>query len=629
MRPVSDPARTGARLPRVSRLLLALATAASAVLAPGAALGQAFGPIYRVSAFDVEYALDHPGHIPTQELLDLEVGLRSTAEAYVAPRPVDRTVRMRLSSLPRNAYFSVTAIQHINQHIVSTFNRRHFNGVIVTVPEIEEGTGRDLRPVGRTRLRLRIWTGRVSRVTTLADGDRFGGLATDERTNNAAHDWIRDRSPVRPGGPRGLLDIQALEDYAAELSRHPGRRVDVELEAGDRPGTTSVNLRIAESRPWYVYAQYSNTGTEATTKNRERFGAVHNQLLGRDDILRVDYVTGDFDSPNAVVASYDSPFTLAAPDWRWGLRGSWSEFDASTVGFVDSRFVGEQVSGDAALSVNVYQRRELFVDLRAGARWQQIYVKNFQFDDSTYATFLLPQVGVAGQRDTRTSTLRFALDVDVGLTNNSVEELTLLGNEDPSEDFVILRLDGSYSVYLEPLINRTAWEDPSTPRSSTLAHEVAFLLRGQWAPGARLVPQYQQIAGGLYTVRGYEQAEVAGDNLVLGSAEYRFHLPRFLSPDTTPPELPLMGEFRARPPHVWGRPDWDLIFRVFTDAAYVTQNDIKSTESDWTLWSAGAGAELQLLRNLTVRFDAGYVLHAAGQSTRGDTRGHVVATLLY
>ena len=73
-------------------------------------------------------------------------------------------------------------------------------------------------------------------------------------------------------------------------------------------------------------------------------------------------------------------------------------------------------------------------------------------------------------------------------------------------------------------------------------------MRGQYAFGARLVPQYQQIAGGLYTVRGYEQAEVAGDNLVLGSAEYRFHLPRFLSPDTTPPELPLMGEFRARPP---------------------------------------------------------------------------------
>jgi hypothetical protein len=214
MRPVSDPARTGARLPRVSRLLLALATAASAVLAPGAALGQAFGPIYRVSAFDVEYALDHPGHIPTQELLDLEVGLRSTAEAYrlllghgdPAHQPAHR---LHLQPPP---------LQRRDRH-------------------------------GRTRLRLRIWTGRVSRVTTLADGDRFGGLATDERTNNAAHDWIRDRSPVRPGGPRGLLDIQALEDYAAELSRHPGRRVDVELEAGDRPGTTRSTRTPVPRRP--------------------------------------------------------------------------------------------------------------------------------------------------------------------------------------------------------------------------------------------------------------------------------------------------------------------------------------------------------------------------------------------
>ncbi|HEY5656167.1 MAG TPA: ShlB/FhaC/HecB family hemolysin secretion/activation protein [Myxococcota bacterium] len=624
MSPASNPLESAARRAAAAGMLL---LAAALSTAPAAA--QVSGPVYPVTAFEIEYALDHPDQVPVEELLDLEVGLRSTPEAYVAPRPVDRTVRMRLSSLPRNARFSAPAIQHISQHIVSTLNRRGYHGVIVSVPEIEASSGLDLRPPGRTTLLLRVWTGRVSRLTTVADGERFAGLTTDERTDNAAHDWMRERAPVQPGGARALLDVEALEDYAAELSRHPGRRVDVELSAGERPGTTDVNLRVAESKPWYAYAQYANTGTEATTKNRERFGLVHNQLLGRDDILRVDYVTGDFDSVHSAVAEYEAPFTLRAPDWRWSLRGWYSEYDASEVGFSNGRFTGEQFAGDVGLRVNVYQRRELFVDVTAGARFQQMHVKNYLFDDSARATYLVPQLGLAGERNTRTSTLRFALGGEGGLTDTDETDLAILGRDRPSQDFALLRLDGSYAFYLEPLLDRAAWEDPSTPGSSTLAHEVAVLVRGQWAFGYRLVPQYQQIAGGLYTVRGYNQAEAAGDNLGLGSLEYRFHLPRIFSPDPTPPEVPGMGEFRTRPQHVWGYPDWDLILRAFTDAAYLTQSDRRDNESNELLWSAGAGVELQVLRNLTVRFDWGYVLKTVGDSERGDTRGHLVATLLY
>jgi len=622
MSPASKPVTATARATFLLAIPILIATHAAA---------QSFGPAYPVSAFQIEFMLEEPDGIDTAELLDLEVGLRASGDVYVAPRPVDRTVRMRLSSLPRNARFSATAIQHINQYIISTLNRRGFYGVIVTVPEIEEGTGRDLRPPGRTTLLLRIWTSRVTRLTTMADGERFEGLTTDERTDNTAHEWIRERAPVRPGGPKSRVDVEALEDYAAELSRHPGRRVDVELEAGDRPGTTAVNLRIAESKPWYAYAQYSNTGTEATTKNRERLGFVHNQLFGRDDILRIDYVTGDFDSLNSVFASYEAPFSLHAPDWRFELRGWYSQFDASEVGFSDGRFTGEQLSGDALMHVNVFQRHEFFLDVVAGGRFQQMYVDNFLLDQSTRVSFLLPQIGVAGDRSTRTSTLLLSAGVDAGFTDANEQELSILGRADPSQDFALLHFDGSLSFYLEPLIDRAAWEDPSTPGSSTLAHEAAFLVRGQWAFDDRLVPQYQQIAGGMYTVRGYPQAISAGDNLLLGSAEYRFHIPRIFRPDPTPPEVPGMGQFRARPQYVWGRPDWDLILRVFTDAARVTQNGKSelATETNDTLWSAGGGIELQVLRNLSVRVDTGVALADVGSTELGDTETYVVATLLY
>ena len=601
-----------------------------------------YEPVYRVSEIIVEYALDSPQQIPLDEVIDLEVGVKRAEDAYVAPRPVDRTVRIRLSALPRDASFGASALLHINQYIVASFNRRGFNGVLVAVPDIEEGTGRDLRPPGVTALRLRIWTGQVSRVATIADGERFGGLSADERTNHAAHAWIRERSPVRPGGPRGLLSVTALEDYAAEISRHPGRRMDVEVAPGPRAGTTAVNLRITESKPWYVYAQYANTGTSTTTLNRERFGFTHNQLLGRDDILSLDYTTGDFDEVHAVNGAYAAPFDLRAPEWRFALGGGYSRFDAREAGFTGTNVEGQDANAGGEISRQLFQHHDLFVDAAAGARWQHIAVENRQVvgvvlrSDVDYA---VPHADLRLVRNTITSSLRARVGVLGGwtdtrssdLTSVRARELEVLGNARPDDDFALTNFDASWSFYLEPLLDPWGWRDPNQRKGGTLAHEIAFLARGQWAMNHRLVPQFQQVAGGFTTVRGYKQSAVVGDDLLLGSVEYRFHLPRLFSPDPSPPELPGMGAFRLRPAHLWDVPDWDLIFRVFSDAAYVEASHPLPSEKDETLFSAGGGVELSLFRNLTLRADVG---HTIGKTSvpgngAGDTRAHVAATVLY
>jgi hemolysin activation/secretion protein len=587
------------------------------------------GPLYPVSAFAIEYALDHPRHLDERDVLDLEVGLTAAEAGYVAPRPVDRTVRLRLSSLPRNAYFSATAIQHINQYIVSSFNRRGYNGVIVTVPDIEEGTGRDLRAPNETTLRLQVWTGRVSRVTSLADGERYASLSSEERTDHPNHGWIRDRAPVQPGGLRGLLDVAAAEDYAAKLSRHPGRRVDVELSPGTHPGTSNVNLRVAENKPWRLYAQYSNTGTSSTTKNRQRIGLVHTQLLGRDDVMSLEYATGDFDEVHAVSGSYTTPISQDVPELRMRLSARYAEFDAAEVDFTDSRFIGDQALGQIDFAYNAYQYEDFFLDVIGGVRFQHITFDNKLQGVNDSADFWVPRLGLRGERNTQTSQLRLGAGLELGFTDSDLETLTNLGNPEPAEEFAVLRWDGRLAFYLEPLLDRQAWEDPETPGSSTLAHEVVLSTRGQWAFNYRLIPQYQQTAGGLFSVRGYKQAAIAGDNLVLGTAEYRLHLPRLLDPDPEPPVFPLIGEFRLRPRSIYGRPDWDFVMKLFSDAGRVHSNRRFSSEAHETLVSIGGGIEMQLFRNLKLQLDAGHVLDSVGSSESGDTRGHVLATLAY
>lgn len=606
---------------------------ALALAAPAGALQLDEATSYPVSQFVLEYALDHPDQFPIHEIFDLEVGLRATEDGYQAPRPVDRTVRMRISSLPRDARFFPSAIRHITQYVVATFNRRGIDGVIVTVPDIDETTGTDLRAPGHTALRLRIWTGRIADVSTFADGERFASLSDDRRTNHPSHTWMREDSPARPGGEKDLLRVAALEDYTAFLSRHPGRRVEAELAPGAQPGTTRVNYRVVEQRPWSVYGQISNTGTDATTTLRERFGFTHNQLTRRDDVLRVDYVTGNFSEVHGLFGSYEAPFALSHPQWRLRASGWWSEYRASEVGFTLTDFDGTQWSGGGDLVWNAFQRGPVFVDLEAGARWQHVESSETLNGRDGSEDFFLPRVGMSVRRDTSTSSLSFELEAErnissVAGTKSGPDGIDALGRIDADEDAAVLLWRGRYAFYLEPLIDAAGWHDPATPVTSTLAHEIEIRTKGQHALGNRLAPWQQQVAGGLYTVRGYEQSEAAGDNVYLGSLQYGFHVPRILAPED-PVDAPILGAFRTHPPHVYGLPDWDLVLRAFLDAGRVEFSDPLGFERDENLVSGGVGIDLNLLRNLSLRLDVGIPFTGLDDTGALDPRVHFAGTLIY
>jgi hemolysin activation/secretion protein len=163
-----------------------------------------------------------------------------------------------------------------------------------------------------------------------------------------------------------------------------------------------------------------------------------------------------------------------------------------------------------------------------------------------------------------------------------------------------------------------------------MAHELYFDFRGQSSFDQRVVPQYQMAVGGLYTVRGYPEAAVAGDDALIGTAEYRFHVPRAFAFEPEPHKF-LGKDFRAAPQQVYGPVDWDLILRPFLDAAAVHADAGAGLPSqDYTLLGAGVGVELQYRRNITVRLDWGDPLRSIpGVVNAGASRLHFVLTLLY
>jgi hemolysin activation/secretion protein len=597
------------------------------------------GRFYPVDGLSIHYIDPNPQFPSPEEMAQTEIEFGRVVDGLVAPRADTPVMRVRVADLPQLGVQRLygSAIRTINQQLVFEFNRRDFHAIVVApLPEdIEKRTGRDLRPPGETRLRLGVYAGRVMDLRTFAAGERYENV--DDKLDLPRHAWVRENSPIQPGTTEDLVRKDRIDAYLARLNRYASRRVEAEISPARTAGGVNLDYIVAENKPWWAYVQYDDTGTEETTKYRQRFGFVHSQLTERDDIIQLDYITGDFDSVHAVVGSYEFPIQRGGR-LRARIFGDWSDFDASVLGF-DDAFTSKQIDAGATLIANVFQFEDLFADLYVGGKYQEIEVDSFLSGIEEKADFALGILGTRVERVTASST--FYGDVSLEQNFASVDHTTLanLGRQaadqsDLEDDFEVLRWNLSLSAFPIHYIVPRSWRDPAYLDSTSYAHEVYLAFRGQDSLGNRLIPQQEQVIGGLYTVRGYPEATVVGDDVMIGTLEYRLHVPRLFAPSAKPVLLPVIGTFRTRPQYAYSFPDWDLILRAFADAG---RNDFSkqiATEQDDTLVGAGVGVEIQFKRYLRARVDWGFALHDADEGgsnpvDAGDQEIHFSATLLY
>ncbi|MGE3109844.1 MAG: hypothetical protein AB7G11_13080 [Phycisphaerales bacterium] len=622
------------------------------------------GPAIRVGKFIVQYRFPHPGVPPIEKLMNATAKLGETPEGYVKPREGIPTVNVRVADVADRPIenYRISGLEAITDAIRDELTRENIIGVVVRVlpdqvridvPDDDPEFGQDLRG-GSTDVKIEVIVGIASQVRTLAFGDR---VPYELRINNPIHQRIRDRSPVAPADSldnpnrRDLIRRNEVDDFLYRLDRHPGRKVNVALSVGDdlkgpdgeQLPTVSLDYLVIENKPWFVYFQVSNTGTESTGEWRERFGFVHNQLTGRDDILSLDYVTSGFsESSNAFIGSYEAR-AFGSEKLRWRVFGSWNQFTADDVGQSNQTrdFEGDGWSAGGELIWNIFQRRELFIDLVGGAKWNHVRVE----DTSTGGAegeddFFLPYIGLRLDRRTDTATtfgsVNFEFNwADVASTSDNLDELGRTGAE---SDWVAMQWDFSQSFYLEPLLIPSRWRDVKNG-SPTLAHEVVLSFKGQYAFDNRIIPSFEQTVGGLYTVRGYRESAVAGDGIVVGSAEYRFHVPKAIKRGYRPgpdgkvqePGTLLGRDFRWVPQQPYGSADWDLILKGFIDVGRTIISDVPGAEDEETLVGAGLGVEFQIRSNFSLRLDWGVALEdvESAEIKAGSNRVHFLATILF
>ena len=605
------------------------------------------GQAYTITGLIIEYETDHPGLPAPEELMAVKAKLLRTMSGFIKPRNGELNAHIRLLDIPvlTEQQFYGSAVSTMCVALVSYLNEQGLIGVYVGPDPAQIGRdGKDRRPEGLTTLKIIVRVAVVGpRPRTVATGSRFGPA---QRINNEAHARLRrllSLQAATPGEPGSgsLLRKNLLDEQIYRWNRHPGRRVDVAISADDgAPGSAALDLLIREIKPWTVYVQGSNTGTDSTREWRERIGFVHNNLTDRDDIFSLDYLTAGFDEVHSIVASYEAP-VMDSERLRWRVHGLYSEYTASDLGLVPEQFTGDEWSVGGELIANVHQDGRFFVDVVAGATWRALRTENVLLTGPTPTTitegegdFFLPHIGVKFENSTDTSStdgavsLKFNMGAVAGTESANVFFPGTLGRIHAEDDYMVLEWSLSHSTYLEPLLNRAAWEDLSTPESSTLAHELYLAVRGQTSLGERLIAQEMMTLGGLYTVRGYEPSEVTGDSAVVATAEYRYHVPRALALRPEPGSL-FGRPFKWAPQQVYGQPDWDLMLRAFLDVGYAVVHEHKNWESNEALIGTGVGVELLIKRNLSVRADWGIALDETDETEAGDSEIHFVATLLY
>jgi hypothetical protein len=606
------------------------------------------GPAYSVSTLSIGYREGHPDLPPLGDLLPVDVVLTPTETGYVAPRPGQAEEVLRFGAeTPLDAEFHASAIAAIGQALLHNAHEAGLLGVFVLPDpaQIEPVSEVDRRAQGDGKLDLQVWVGHILEVRTIAAGGR---IPDTWRINNPKHRRVLQGSPLYPADAgrddtTDLLLVDALEDYVHRLNRHPGRQVETALGPSENNDGISLDYRVYEPKSWIAYAQAANTGTQRTALWQTRFGYQNRQLTSRDDILSIEFLNAGGKDVNAVDVSYSAPwFSPVRPSWlkkkrreskwigwlnrneipwwgvdrlRWGVRGGWSRYQSNIIPdeepTADSLVIANDWYAGGELSYNFFQHGALFIDTFGGLKLRGIDTQNQSLgaDAQANGLILAPVAGFRLERVNLYSGLFASFSAEGGFTNlDSPAAGTGTTRCCISTKWAALEWDLGYSQYLEPLLNRKAWSDPDTPRSSTLAHEVALGFRGQYGFDYRLIPQASQVIGGLYSVRGFEQALAVGDSVYVGSAEYRFHIPRALGIQPRPVQLPLIGDFRVAPQQVYGRPDWDLVLRGFVDGGHTVRNRRSATpidEFNQTLVGAGVGLELILGGKFRARADWG------------------------
>lgn len=397
------------------------------------------------------------------------------------------------------------------------------------------------------------------------------GNVTVEQNRWTRDKYITDRMPQKEGE---LFDIVELEKDIMDFNRYnEGVALTANLKAGEKEGTTDIELKAHERIPFHVMGMMDNAGRYTTGRIRGGAMITADSLTGHRDRLSIgSYFSGGSTSPFA-----DYNFPVNSKDGR--------------VGFMYS-------STFAKVKHGAYSP----LDLKSRAHTYSLYytqplVRKPGFELKSYASLnykrATSKLGIFNQ-DLGTDDIT-SLDVALNMRKDTKYGIWYL-NQGVGYAAPLI---GSESNYFKIFGGAVRLHD--------FSHGFIGQLRANYQviPNNKHIPYIDQFqAGGLATVRGYPEGHMIGKNGFFTSAELMFPLlPRQITSPRSHEKISFLGKY------VKGAVFADMggIFPQVDEFQYGVGGG-SGHQGSYFMASLGMGLRVQLPGDLSARLYWGYPL---------------------
>jgi hemolysin activation/secretion protein len=458
-------------------------------------------------------------------------------------------------------------IQRALEALQGAYGSRGYNAVRVSVPEQDISAG---------QVRLRVVEARVRRVKV--EGNRF----FNESNVKAGLPSLKEGTSP---------NTKKLGKDAQLVNENPAKQVTVALQAADDPGQVDATVRVTDESPSRVSAYVDNTGTPNTGNFRVGAGYQHANVFNRDQVLNVQAIT----SPGHVsdVKIFGAGYRIPIYSWG-GVVDVLAGYSSVNSGTVQGLF---NVSGSGNVfglrytqllgRIDTYEHRaSIGVDYRA-------YKNDVTFADT--GAPLVPNITVhpvSAAYTGRFSQIGQDLSFNVSYSRNIPG-----GSAGEQADFDAQRpgAPAGYSIVRETVAYSKVLGSDFILRAVANAQQSHDLL----------IPGEQYGMGGVDSVRGYYEREVAND------VGWRASLEAY-SPD--------FG--------TWFGSAWRARALIFTDAARGHDNAPERTPEN-KLGSFGLGVRANRGKGFALRLDVARATQDAGTRQSGDLRAHFAAAVSF
>lgn len=377
----------------------------------------------------------------------------------------------------------------------------------------------------------------------------------------------RHAKSLREGEVPNFEEVQ--RDILA-LNRHPDRRVIPSLRPGAEAGTIDVDLEVQDTFPFHGSIELNNRYSPNTTPLRLDLTARYTNLWQEGHTIGVGFQIAPERPEDALI--WTGYYMLPVP-WVDNLslmvQGTKQNSNVATLGGAASvgngQVVGLRLMYALPMGEGFYHSLAFGWDYKHFNQDTDYVAGEFEDPDAvpvTYYPFTLSyQATWAGE----------GYQTELGGSLN----WNFRGMGSTQEEFDNRRYgaDGGY-LYFRGNISHA--------RTLPFGFQAFGEVQGQTS-GQPLVDSEQSSGGGLYTVRGYLESVVLGDNAVAATLELR-----------TPNFLEWLGEGN----------EWRIY--GFFDAGYWNLNEpLPGQDANFTLASLGGGSRLKLYRHLNGSVDLG------------------------